>query len=77
MARKILLDGGYAFNPSTKQVVLRRIVPKERLVLITNVTQNKVIYNFSDTSLLATGYATYGDNQLTSAILSIQETELQ
>jgi hypothetical protein len=70
MARKILLDGGYAFNPSTKQVVLRRIVPKERLVLITNVTQNKVIYNFSDTSLLATGYATYGDNQLTAAILT-------
>ena len=71
MARKILLDGGYAFNPSTKQVVLRRIVPKERLVLITNVTQNKVIYNFSDTSLLATGYATYGDNQLTATVLSI------
>jgi hypothetical protein len=74
MARKILLDGGYAFNPSTKQVVLRRIVPKERLVLITNVTQNKVIYNFSDTSLLATGYATYGDNQLTAAITSISGT---
>jgi hypothetical protein len=74
MARKILLDGGYAFNPSTKQVVLRRIVPKERLVLITNVTQNKVIYNFSDTSLLASAYVTYGDNQLTSAITSISGT---
>jgi hypothetical protein len=70
MARKILLDGGYAFNPSTKQVVLRRIVPKERLVLITNVTQNKVIYNFSDTALTATAYAIYGDNQLTSPITS-------
>jgi hypothetical protein len=74
MARKILLDGGYAFNPSTKQVVLRRIVPKERLVLITNVTQNKVIYNFSDTSLLASAYATYGDNQLTAAITSLSGT---
>jgi len=74
MARKILLDGGYAFNPSTKQVVLRRIVPKERLVLITNVTQNKVIYNFSDTSLLASAYATYGDNQLTTAISTISGT---
>ena len=51
MARKIMLEGGYAFNPSTRQVVLRRIVPKERLVLITNVTQNKVIYNFSDPTL--------------------------
>ena len=74
MARKILLDGGYAFNPSTKQVILRRIVPKERLVLITNVTQNKVIYNFSDTSLLASAYATYGDNQLSAAISTISGT---
>jgi hypothetical protein len=74
MARKILLDGGYAFNPSTKQVVLRRIVPKERLVLITNVTQNKVIYNFSDTALTSTAYATYGDNQLSYAITSASGT---
>lgn len=71
MARKILLDGGYAFNPSTKQVVLRRIVNKERLVLITNVTQNKVIYNFSDTALTSTSYATYGDNQLSYAITTM------
>jgi hypothetical protein len=74
MARKILLDGGYAFNPSTKQVVLRRIVPKERLVLITNVTQNKVIYNFSDTALTSTAYATYGDNQLSYAITAASGT---
>lgn len=71
MARKVLLDGGYALNPSTRQVVLRRVVPRERLILITNVTQNKVIYNFSDTSLLATSYATFNDDvtnvQITAA----------
>ena len=61
MARKILLETGYAFNPATKTVVIPRIIPKERLVLITNVTSNKVIYNFSDPSLLASSYATYGD----------------
>jgi len=74
MARKILLEGGYAFNPSTRQIVLRRIVPKERLVLITNVTQNRVIYNFSDASLTTTGYATYGDRQLSAAISTISGT---
>jgi hypothetical protein len=74
MARKILLDGGYAFNPSTRQIVLRRIVPKERLVLITNVTQNRVIYNFSDASLTTSAYATYGDRQLTSAVSTISGT---
>ena len=61
MARKIILETGYAFNPATKTVVIPRIVDQERLVLITNVTKNKVIYNFSDPSLLATSYATLGD----------------
>ena len=74
MARKIMLEGGYAFNPSTRQVVIRRIVPRERLVLITNTTQNKVIYNFSDTALTATAYTTFGDGQVQTAITSASGT---
>jgi len=62
MARKILLETSYAFNPATRTVVIPRIITRERLVLITNVTANKVIYNFSDPSLLASSYATYGDS---------------
>jgi hypothetical protein len=64
MARKILLETGYAFNPSTRTVVIPKIVPRERLALITNVTSNKVIYNFSDPSLLATSYATLGESSV-------------
>ena len=64
MARKILFDTGYTFVPSTKTVVIPRYVGQERLVLITNVTKNKVIYNFSDPSLLATTYGSYADGQL-------------
>ena len=59
MARKIMLDTQYTFNPATGVVVLsNRYIPQERLLLITNVTKNKVIFNFSDPSLSATSYVT-------------------
>jgi hypothetical protein len=74
MARKIILETGYTFSPSTKTVVIPRIVDQERLVLITNVTKNKVIYNFSDASLLASSFTIYGENQLTAAITSLSTT---
>ena len=43
-------------TPTAKQLVIPRYVGRERLVLITNVTTNQVIYNFSDPSLTATTY---------------------
>ena len=58
MARKVLLETGYTFTPSTKTLVIPRVIPRERLVLITNVTTNQVIYNFSDANLKATSYTT-------------------
>ena len=59
MARKILLDTQYTFTPSTRTLVLNnRYIPQERLLLITNVTANKVLFNFSDPSLKATSYTT-------------------
>jgi len=54
MARRVILDTQYTFSPSTKTITIPRIVPKERLMLITNVTSNRVIYNFSDPTLTAT-----------------------
>jgi hypothetical protein len=74
MARKVLLEGSYYLNPAAQQVVIGKMVPKERLILITNVTQNKVIYNFSDPSLKATSVAVYGDNSLTAQITAIATT---
>ena len=43
-------------TPLAKQIVIPKYIPRERLVLITNVTTNQVIYNFSDPSLSATTY---------------------
>jgi hypothetical protein len=56
MARKILQDLNYTFIPSTKTIVLPRFVPREKLILITNLRTNTVIYNFSDPNLTATSY---------------------
>jgi len=61
MARKVLLDGtsasvsgtswGYSYNSGT--LTIGKYIPKERIVLITDITTNKVVYNFSDPSLIA------------------------
>lgn len=56
MARKAILDTYYTFTPSTRTVVIPRVVPRERLILITDVTTNQVLYNFSDAGLTATSY---------------------
>lgn len=62
MARKAILETSYTFTPSTNTIVLPRAIPRERLILITNVTTNTVIYNFSDPNLKATSYTVLGAN---------------
>jgi hypothetical protein len=56
MARKAILETGYTFTPSTNTIIIPRVIPRERLILITNVTTNTVIYNFSDSNLKANTY---------------------
>jgi len=59
MSRKVLLETGYTFTPGDSgvgQLVIPKGIQRERLILITNVTTNTVIYNFSDANLKATTY---------------------
>jgi hypothetical protein len=56
MARKVILDTYYTFIPSSRTIIIPHVVPKERLVLITDLTTNQVIYNFSDPNLTTTAY---------------------
>jgi hypothetical protein len=72
MARKAILETGYTFTPSTNTVVIPRAVPRERLILITNVTTNTVIYNFSDANLKANTYtvSTSGGTNTTTVVLN-------
>jgi hypothetical protein len=57
MARRQIEHAYYVFNPGTNQITIPRIVRQDRLMLITNTTQGKVIYNFSDTNLGATAFS--------------------
>jgi len=72
MARKVLLETTYTFNASAKTVTIPRAIPRERLILITNVTSNQVIYNFSDPNLRATSYTVSGapNANLTTIVLN-------
>lgn len=69
MARKVLEGTQYTFTPSTRTITINEYVPRERLVLITNVTANRVIYNFSDAQLRATSYTADVSGNLSSTIV--------
>ena len=79
MSRKAILETGYTFTPGASgvgYVVIPRVVPRERLILITNVTTNTVIYNFSDQNLKATSYtvSTSGGTNTTTVYLNYNTT---
>ena len=78
MARKAILETGYTFTPSTNTIVIPRAIPRERLILITNVTTNTVIYNFSDSTLKANTYtvSTSGGTNTTTVVLNYNTTSM-
>lgn len=56
MAKHVLQEQ-YTFTPSTKTLVItNRWLRQEQLLLITNITRNTVLYNFSDPSLSVTSF---------------------
>jgi hypothetical protein len=68
MARRIVVED-YTFTPSTKTIVVNRYIRQEHLTLITNVSRNQVIYNFSDPALTATSYSAVSTNTRQGATL--------
>ena len=62
MARKAILETYYTFTPSTRTIVIPKAIPKERLTLITDVTTNQVLFNFSDPNLTTTSYTIATDS---------------
>ena len=57
MARRVIYETNYTFTPSTRTIVIQRYIPRERMILITNVTTGVPIFNFSDSRLTATSYS--------------------
>jgi hypothetical protein len=80
MARRVILDTQYTFTPATRTIVIPRIIPRERFLLITNVTTNKVIYNFSDPALTITSFSqsqgTNTTNPTTTIVLNYNTTTM-
>ena len=54
MAKKLIHK--YEFTPSTRKVKFFDLIRRERILLITNITDNTIIYNFGDPSVGATAF---------------------
>ena len=76
MARKSIKTNYYLFDASEREVVIPGGIQREQLILITNVTDNKVIYNFSDPELTATSYDISTDirNVVTTKLILAYDT---
>ena len=76
MARKSIQSNYYLFDASAREVIIPGGVQREQLILITNVTDNKVIYNFSDPELTATTYTIQTDirNVTTTRVVLAYDT---
>ena len=82
MAKHIILES-YSFTPATRTIVVYgKMIRREQLLLITNVTKNTVIYNFSDPSLGVSAYTTTMSslspttqpNEITTVVVSYDTT---
>ena len=76
MARKSIKSNYYLFDASEREVVIPGGIQREQLILITNVTDNKIIYNFSDPELTATEYHISTDirNVVTTRVVLTYDT---
>jgi hypothetical protein len=76
MARKSIQSNYYLFDASAREVIIPGGIQREQLILITNVTSNKVIYNFSDPELTATTYSIQTDirNVTTTRVVLTYDT---
>lgn len=78
MAKRVIGEI-YSFTPSTRTIVVTgKAIRRESLVLILNVTTNTVIFNFSDSTLTATGYTTSTLNNVesTTIVLAYNTTSM-
>ena len=65
MAKKLLV-GGYDFNAPESSINIKGNYAKEKFLLITNVEDNKIIYNFADAASGFSGCYYYAANNTTT-----------
>ena len=72
MSKKLLFN--YTFDASEKTIVIRdEFISQKELLLITNVTDGKIIYNFSNVNLGAS-LVSYDDNTGDTTIVLVYDT---
>jgi hypothetical protein len=67
MAKRLVFKS--TFSPSTNQVTIEGNIRRRRLLLITNVTENIIIYNFAEPTLGATSFDFDTDTEETTITL--------
>ena len=74
MAKKLLHD--YTFDASAKQVVLQGVYKRERLLMISNVTDNVIIFVFNQTAFSLTAFSNDLDAQTTTLTFNYDTTSM-
>lgn len=72
MAKRQIID--YTFDPTRKSVTVKSNILRERLILITNVTLNTLLYNFAEPSLGLTGDPVYDTDNDTTTFVLVKDT---
>ena len=76
MAKRILSEY-YTFDPATKTITIpNRVIHREQLLLVVNVTSNTVLYNFSDPDLTLTSYTAPYSSTGTQFVLNFNTTSM-
>ena len=74
MAKKLIHK--YEFDASAKTVKLFDVIKQERILLISNVTTNQVIYTFGDSTIGASAYNIDTTNKETTITLDFDTTSM-
>lgn len=78
MAKQVITEN-YTFSPSTRTITVNgKVIKRDQLVLITNVTTNTVIFNFADSALTASNYtfSTTNNVETTTIVLTYNTTAM-
>ena len=74
MAKKIIHS--YVFDASAKTILLSEIIAQKRLLTISNVTRNIILYAFADATRGATSYAIDNSAKTTLITLTLDTTTM-
>jgi len=73
---KKLYSGTYAFSPDQQSLTIDGVFTRDKLLLITNITTNEIIYNFADSSRGITDLFINSDDETTNILLSFDTTSM-